>query len=162
MKTTFKESQKFRQWWLWILILPLVILPIVLVVQQLILGKPIGSKPLPDAGVIAFSIFCLCISGLFLSMCLKTTINDKGLFVNYRPFLKRRYLWKDIQNIEVIDYGFVGYGFRWRPKHGWIYNVGGNMGLKIYLNSGKQVTIGTQKADELARFISSNYSSATI
>ncbi len=153
MKTEFKESQRFRQWWIWLLMSPLILVTAYVIIAQLILGKPIGDKPLPDIGVLLFSLFAFGIIFLVWYMRLDTKINEKGVFMTYRPVLRRTYMWKDIDKTEIIDYGFVGYGFRWRPKHGWVYNIGGNMGLKIYLKSGKHLTIGTQKPNELKNFM---------
>jgi len=163
----FNEKQSFRQWWLWLLLSPVLIIGIVLIVKQLILGEPVGSKPLSNTGVYFFLIFIAGIVFLFLYLRLDTKINNQGISVSYRPFLKRQHDWNTIESIEIYDYGFVGYGFR-ISKHGWIYNVGGSTGLKIHLKSGKHYTVGTQKAEELKSTLESLnlnnnlYSSATI
>jgi len=163
----FKETQNFRQWWLWLLLSPMIIICIVLVVKQLLMGMPIGSKPLSNAGVYFFIVFCIGIILLFLYLRLSTVINTSGISVIYRPFINRQHKWDEIDRVEIYNYGFVGYGFR-ISKHGWIYNVNGNKGLKIHLKSGKHYTIGTQKPEELESVLrslnlnSDIYSSATI
>jgi len=163
----FNEKQSFRQWWLWLLLSPMLIIGIVLIVKQLILGEPVGSKPLSNTGVYFFLIFIASIVFLFLYLRLNTKIDSQGISVSYRPFLKREHTWEAIDTVEVYNYGFVGYGFR-ISKHGWIYNVGGNTGLKINLKSGKHYTVGTQKPEELKATLKELnlskdvYSSATI
>lgn len=145
----FTEKQQFRQWWIWLLMSPLLIGTLYLITEQLILGNPIGDKPLTDTGVVLFALFAFAIVFFLWSLQLKTRVDSHGITMHYRPILKRQYTWEAIKNVEIIDYGFVGYGFRWWPKHGWIYNVGGSMGMKLYLKSGKHFTIGTQKHEEL-------------
>ena len=164
MKTVYTEKQQFRQWWIWLLLSPLIVVTIYVVIQQLVLGEAVGDTPLPDYGVVLFALFSFMIVYLIWYLQLNTRIDEQGISMHYRPVLKRHYAWKDIEKTEIVNYGFVGYGFRWWPKHGWIYNVGGNMGLKIHLKSGKHFIIGTQKAQELDGLMqkeSKNHSSAT-
>ena len=44
----FREEQRFRQWWIWLLILPLAAFGWWALVQQIVLGQPFGSNPGPD------------------------------------------------------------------------------------------------------------------
>lgn len=153
MKTIYTEKQEFRQWWIWLLLSPLVIVTLYIVIKQLIMGEAVGDNPLPDYGVIIFAVFAFAMVFFIWYLQLRTRIDERGITLNYRPVLKRQYDWNDIEKTEIVNYGFVGYGFRWWPKHGWIYNVGGSMGLKIYLNSGKHFIIGTQKVQELDSYM---------
>ncbi len=164
MKTVYTEKQQFRQWWIWLLLSPLIVVTFYVVIKQLVLGEAVGDNPMLDFGVILFALFSFGIVSFIWFLKLETRIDEDGISMNYRPVLKRHYAWRDIAKTEIIDYGFVGYGFRWWPKHGWIYNIGGDMGLKIYLKSGKHFIIGTQKAQELKSFMakeSESHSSAT-
>ena len=56
---------------------------------------------------------------------------------------------KDIEEAELIKYGFVGYGIRLSIKYGSVYNVKGDKGLRITLKNGKKYLIGTQTPDNL-------------
>lgn len=154
METVFKEKQQFRQWWIWLLLSPLILTTIYVVFTQLVLGNPVGDKPLPDFGVILLMLLTICIVFFMWYLRLETVINKTGIQMTYRPVLKKHYTWDAIEKAEILDYGFVGYGFRWSPKHRWIYNVGGNVGLKVYLKSGKHFIIGTQKQEELISSLS--------
>jgi len=149
MKIEFNEIQKFRQWWIWLLLSPLMIFTVIVFIYQFILKEPIGSKPLTDFWALVFIVLAIALLYLIYYLQLRTTINKDGVSFNYRPALNRNYSWRDIDRVEIIDYGFVGYGFRWWPKHGWIYNVGGSIGLKVYLANGKFFTIGTQNPEKL-------------
>ncbi len=44
----FREEQRFRQPWLWLLILFLVALQWWGFIQQIVLGQPWGNRPAPD------------------------------------------------------------------------------------------------------------------
>lgn len=164
MKTVYTEIQQFRQWWIWLLLSPLIIVTFYVLIKQIALGEVVGDNPLPDWGVMLFALFAFVIVYFIWYLKLETRIDEHGISMTYRPVFKRQYAWKDIERTEIVNYGFVGYGFRWWPKHGWIYNIGGKMGLKIYLKSGKHFIIGTQKEQELKSFMekeSTSHSSAT-
>lgn len=44
---------------------------------------------------------------------------------------------------------FGGWGLRMNPWKGWSYSVGGDRGVRVELENGTQVLIGSQRADEL-------------
>ena len=150
MKTEFKEEQKFTQWWLWLILIPVGMLPIFGIYKQLILEEQFGDKPMSDLGLIVFSIFVFSFIGFFFIMKLKTSIDKNGIQMIFFPFRRIRVEWNEIKNMKVVNYGFVGgWGIRFWPKYGTIYNVKGNKGLAIELKNGKKFLIGTQKEAEL-------------
>lgn len=154
MTTTFTETQRFSQWWLWILIGGITALIGYGFVQQVLLGTPFGDKPMSDIGLTIFTTVMIGFLIFFASMRLRTRIDGEGIQMRYTPFIKRKYKWSEIQSVEVLQYGFVGYGIRYGSKHGIVYNVNGNKGLAIKLKSGKQFVIGTQRPEELQVFLS--------
>ena len=56
MKTEFKEEQKFTQWWLWLILIPIGVLPIFGIYKQMILGEMFEDKPMSDLGLIIGSV----------------------------------------------------------------------------------------------------------
>ena len=59
MKTEFKEEQKFNQWWLWLILIPMGVLPLIGIYKQLILGEKLGDNPMSDlSGLIIFAVLC--------------------------------------------------------------------------------------------------------
>ena len=48
MKTEFKEEQKFNQWWLWLILIPMGVLPLIGIYKQLILGEKLGDNRTRD------------------------------------------------------------------------------------------------------------------
>lgn len=131
-RTIFKESQKFSQWWLWLLLLSL--------------GALLFYMGPGNLG----ALILLVISLLFLFMRLNTRVDTEGIKFNFFPFVKRDYRWHEITSAKVVDYGFVGgWGIRLFTSYGTIYNVKGSKGLAVQLKNGKKFCLGTQKPEEL-------------
>lgn len=154
MKTEFKEEQKFNQWWLWLILIPMGVLPLIGIYKQLILGEKLGDNPMSDINLLIFSIIMFSLVGLFLITKLKTSIDKNGINMYFFPFIKKSVDWQQIKNVKVVNYGFVGgWGIRLWTKYGTVYNVKGDKGLEIVLKSGKKFLIGTQKETELSTII---------
>lgn len=83
-------------------------------------------------------------------------MNAEGIFIEFAPMTKKKLNWSEIKNLEVIQYGFVGYGIRVSSKYNIVYNTSGNKGLLITLKNGRNVLVGTQKEADLKMFISKN------
>ena len=74
--------------------------------------------------------------------------------MRFFPFVKKEFQWSEIQKSKVVNYGFVGgWGIRLFTKYGTVYNIRGNKGLAIELKNGKKYLIGTQKEEEMKKFI---------
>ena len=133
MKELFTETQKFRQWWVWIVLLGMAGVTTWAWIQQFILGKPFGDNPMSDTGI-----------------KLTTRIDSEGIRMRFLPLREKHFRWYNIESAEVINYGFVGgWGIRVGSKHGTIYNMSGNKGLAIRLKNGKKLVIGTRKPQEM-------------
>jgi len=149
----FTEDQRFGQWWLWLLILGSAAVVIIPFILQLVSGNPIGSKPAPTYVLGLLSFLMIGLVALFLSLKLNTSIDQNMIRMSYGIFGSKKINWSDVETVDVVNYGFVGYGMRLSLKHGTVYNVGGKYGLFITLKSGKKFTIGTQKKEELEEFL---------
>ncbi|MBG43838.1 MAG: hypothetical protein CL530_07705 [Aequorivita sp.] len=150
MKTTFTETQKFTQWWLWLLLFGVAAIPVYTLYTQIYLGIPVGNPPISDAGVVAIAVSILAVVALFLVITLRTRIDASGVRMQFFPFLTKNVSWAHIKHAEVINYGFVGgWGIRLWTPYGTVYNIKGNKGLAIQLLDGKKFLIGTQKPKEL-------------
>ena len=149
-KSVFKETQKFDQWWIWAL------LTLSLAPNFIIIGEALENNSLN----LTRDLFVLnsILGGvilLFWIMKLKTEIDKLGIKFTYVPFYKRAIAWSEITSLQLIKYGFVGYGIRFFTGHGTIFNTKGNKGLAIVLKNGKKMIIGTQKPKELEQAIKS-------
>jgi len=149
MLNTFKEEQKFRQVWLWGIILGLPIL-----LSIFLLSESFGDTPLPTNALIIGLLLPWSSVLLFWILSLRTKIDRDAVVIQFFPFRKKRIGWDEVESTEVLNYGFVGgYGIRMWTKYGTVYNVSGHMGLALQLKNGKKVCIGTQRAEELEKFL---------
>ena len=90
----------------------------------------------------------------FWKMELITNINNEGIKIKFFPFTNKEIKWEEIEQVKVINYGFVGgWGVRFGTKHGTIYNTSGRFGLALELKNGKKFCIGTQNEKELNKLI---------
>ena len=153
MQKIYTESQKFRQWWLFLIVFGIMLLALWGIIQQLVLGKPFGDNPAPDFVLVGFLVFSLILCYLLFATSLKTSINSDLLFIKF-GFLKRQIPLDHIKSVSIIDYGFVGgWGYRMSKEYGTIYSVSGSKGLFLILKSGQKLVVGTQNIIELDRFV---------
>ena len=166
----FREEQRFRQVWIWLLILPLSLGMIGFfgwaMVEQLVHGRPVGNQPMPDLMLaIVGPLFILLAAGLLWLMWvarLVTEVRDDGIYIRFFPIHRafRGFLWNEIESFEarvyrpILDYG--GWGIRF-GSGGTAYNVSGNRGLRLNLAGGgsRHILIGSQRPDELALAVES-------
>ncbi|MBT0608799.1 hypothetical protein KIV10_11455 [Aequorivita echinoideorum] len=153
MDTEFTEVQKFTQWWLWLLLVVIGISLAVGVYQHYSVGGNIEENP-DGVALISSLVIILLVIGLFKIMKLQTSINKQKIHMRFFPFINKSIKWDNVKHAEVVNYGFVGgWGIRIWTRYGTVYNVKGNKGLALELTSGKRLLIGTQKSNELARWI---------
>ncbi|MCL2683109.1 MAG: DUF6141 family protein [Bacteroidales bacterium] len=162
MKThqAFTETQRFGQWWIWLILAGINGLFIYAIIQQTILGHPFGDKPMSDTGLLLVFGVLLLITFLFICVRLQTYIDEDGVYVRFFPFrlTYKRYAWTEISKSYVKQYRpilkFGGWGFRYnlsfREK---AYSVSGRDGLELELVTGKKVLIGTQKPEKLTKIL---------
>jgi len=154
----FKEVQKFKQLWLWLIILIPAGLAWFGFIQQIIFKKPFGNNPAPD--IILWVILVLCGIGLpifFYSLKMRVELTSENIHIRFWPFVSRRIAYKDIKSCEPRQYKpireYGGWGVRYAFKKGWAYNVRGNWGVQLELVDGKRILIGLQDAEKLSRLI---------
>ena len=145
--TDFKETQRFTQWWLWLILIGTWGSMIYAFVQE----PPKTSAPYLVTGFIAFGLPIL-----FWQMRLITRLTDEGIYVRFIPFhLKEQfYPWDSIESAQVRTYSPLREYGGWGIKYGFngqgkVYNVSGNQGLQLIFKSGEKLLIGTQKPDEI-------------
>jgi hypothetical protein len=155
----FRETQRMRRWWVWMIVAGMVTVAI-LMIPQLIFPAP-QQVFTPAYPTVLFSIITLIILLLILLIFtarLETRINDSGVHYLYFPFyLKFRSLrWEEIDEIIVRDYNpireFGGWGIR-GTRSNRALTVSGKHGLQLILKNGRRLFIGTQKPDELLAVI---------
>ncbi|MGJ8591378.1 MAG: hypothetical protein ACSHXF_02450 [Aquaticitalea sp.] len=152
MTVLFKEEQKFTQWWVWVILIIVGFLPFLLNYDQLFFKQEFEDRPISDLVFIVLSLALFGLIIMFLTMKLKTKIDQIGIEMKFSPFVSKKVKWSSIKSAEVLNYGFVGgWGIRPWTHYGTVYNIKGNKGLAIELFDGKKFLIGTQKEKELVK-----------
>ena len=153
---TFTEQQRFKQWWLWLILISINSIFIFGIFKQIIGEQPFGDKPLSDTGLcIGFGIFLL-LTLLFYFFKLETIIKTDGIYVRFFPIhiAYKKYAWNTINKSFVREYNAIGEYGGWGIRYGIFgsgnaLNVSGNKGLQLVFTNDKKLLIGTNKPQEL-------------
>ena len=143
----FIETQRFTQWWLWLIIIGSWI--------AMMYSIATVSPPTTSTFMISFSVGML-LPVLFWQMKLVTRIAEEGIYVRFTPFhfKEKFYDWDSLSACYVRTYSpLLEYG-GWGIKYGFggqglVYNVAGKVGLQLKFKKGDPVLIGTQKGEEI-------------
>lgn len=148
----FYEIQRFRQWWLWLIIIFVIGFSAYNSIENAEFFTP---AELAVSSAVLFLIFLL-----FFIIKLETKINTLGIRVRLYPFhLQFKYYpWKNIQQAYIREYSplmdYGGWGLRLGLfGRGKAYTVSGDLGLQIVFKDGKKLLIGTQKSNEINQFL---------
>ena len=82
----FSEKQKFKQWWLWVILLIVNGVILIGIFKQLITDQPFGDKLMSNLGLLLTAIPLLLITLLILNIRLDTLIKEDGIYVRFFPF----------------------------------------------------------------------------
>lgn len=148
----FKETQRFTQPWLIVLMTVSLVVPIAVLGQAFQKGEMSLQAFLITLFVIALS------GGIIFIFKLTTRIDEKGIHYQFFPFhLKMRLInWSEIKKAHVRTYDPIGEyggwglkgGYFWRKEKGIAINVKGDVGIQLELKDDKKILIGTQKTEE--------------
>lgn len=140
----FEEVQRFRQRWLMALLLG----------TALLIFYALTAAPALISVPVYFLV--LGVLALVFASSLRTRVKEDAVSLRFLPFhlSPRRFEFDAIESFQAEEYSpireFGGWGVRWRPFSGKIaYNVSGSGGVRLELEDGKQVVIGSQKPEEL-------------
>jgi hypothetical protein len=148
------ERQRLTQWWIRLLIALPAALGWWAFLQQIAFGRPWGSKPMSDAGVVVFFVVIgIGVPLLFLLMRLDTTVSRNEVCLRWWPLWTRRIPLARITAHEAVTYRpilhYGGFGIRFAWRRGWAWNAAGNRGVRLTLDPGRPVLIGSQRAEAL-------------
>lgn len=143
----FSETQRFRQRWLWAVLLG--------AFGASLLTVPTGVGlvvALVMAGVVAF----------FAVARLETEVRESGVFVRFYPVHRsfRRIRFDELTDYEAVTYAPVreygGWGIRWRlGGSGKAYSVGGDRGVRFERRDDPPLLIGTRRPREFVAALDS-------
>jgi hypothetical protein len=147
----FTETQRFTQWWLWLILIG---------VWASMIYSFVSAPPQTNAAAyVSFGIGVL-LPLLFWQMKLTTLITEDGIYVRFFPFhFKEKFFpWETITSSYVRSYSplmeYGGWGIKYSFKgNGLVYNTAGNVGLQLYFKEGDPILIGTQKGEEIKQVL---------
>ncbi len=152
----FNETQKFRQWWIYLIIVITIAAWGYAFIFSLQSTDP--EKAAPDYVMILTSLIPILLILILISLRLITRIRNDGIYYQFKPlqFKERHIKPEEIQSFEVRKYKplteYGGWGIRTGGrKYGRAYNISGNMGLQLYLKNGKKLLIGTQEPGKVQK-----------
>lgn len=152
----FNETQRFRQWWIFVIIVFSIGAWGYAFIQSL--HAEGTEKAAPDYIMILTSLAPIILVAMIFALRLSTRVRNDGVYYQFKPFqFKEKHIKpEEINRFEVRKYSplkeYGGWGIRaGGKKYGKAYNVSGNMGLQLYLKNGKKLLIGTQKPREFER-----------
>lgn len=152
----FYESQRFKQWWLWLILIGINGFFLFIIWKQIIEGQAFGDKPMGNSELLIAAGFTFLLTLFFLNLRLETQIKKDGIYVRYFPFHLhyKRYPWKVILRSFVRQYSPISEYGGWGVRLGLFgkgkaFNVSGDQGLQLEFFDHKKLLIGTNKPDEL-------------
>lgn len=135
----FHEIQRFRQPWLWALLVVVVAAPVVA-------GSPLGAVV---GGVVALFVWTLRLT---------TEVRDDALYLKFTPLHRsyRRVPWDAVESVEAVRYRpireYGGWGIRF-GRGTVAYNVSGSEGVRLNRPGQRELLVGSQQPYDLARAI---------
>ncbi len=161
-KYLFRESQAFRQVWIWAFLILMNGFLLYTVVMQWGLGQPVGNNPAGDVMLGVIVLFSLVLTLLFLVFRLQTEIRHDGIYTRFFPFQQRfrRIGWNELNRCYIRSYKplaeYGGWGWRiGMAGAGQAYNVAGNKGLQLEFKNLKRLLIGTSRPGEMHAVLNS-------
>ncbi len=153
----FTETQRFKQKWLWALLIAMAVFipgPTALgLIRQIFFGQQFSNN-----GLILLTIVNVVLPILpllfFAYMKLETVIKNDGIYVRFLPFqLKPKfYSWESLSQCYIRQYSpineYGGWGLRGFGKNKAL-NVSGNMGIQVETKDEYRMLIGTNKPQEI-------------
>lgn len=152
----YRETQRFTQWWIWVLVLGGASLTWYGAVQQLLYGIPFGGNPAPDPLMwVLLLAFGIGMPLFMYAVNLRTEVRPDGLHLKISPLHWRFQVieWQEIDRFHVRTYRpiseYGGWGIRYGPS-GKAYNIKGNRGLQLELIGGNRLLVGSGDPESLA------------
>lgn len=142
--TDFHEEQRFRDSWLWLIVL----IPFVVALSAML------ATPRTPSGVVVLVLVIAVGVALLIGLArLETTITPDAVVVTFHGLWPtRRIKLDDIAEYAPMHYGMWdsgGWGIHFGLA-GLTYNVSGNEGVHFRLKRGGRVLVGTQRPAEFA------------
>ncbi|GKZ13979.1 hypothetical protein [Haladaptatus sp. T7] len=164
----FRETQRFRQGWLWAFLL-VTNVPI-LILLGVVFADEYGGLTPEAIRVGGLTLLALVLPLVLIHRAaLVTEVRDDGVYLKFFPFHLRfrRIPFGEIEAVEAAEYSamrdYGGWGIRWGvsltrnglawDEKGKAYIVDGSEGVRLERDGGRPLLVGSERADELRRAI---------
>jgi hypothetical protein len=161
----YSEKQRFKQWWLWLIMIGINALFLFAFIKQVIWSKPVGNQPMGNIGLMGMLLFVCALTVLFFYTRLETQLTEEGVVYRFFPFRRKFTIipWDEIAEASVLEYSpiidFGGWGVRYSlTGKGKAFNVAGNKGLQLVLKNNDRILIGTQNPETIREVLSARKS----
>ena len=149
----FKEEQRFRQPWLWVLILMPVLISIGVTAGVSIYSLGKGSE-----GLLALAVVIpvnLLMLYLFFITKFEIVVTDEAVYYKWLPFNRkyRAIIQSDIGEVYLRKSPVLQVGYKRVIGYGWVHNLGAAKGLQFVLKSGKKIFISCEKINGFQRAV---------
>ena len=150
----FEERQQFRQWWLLLLLAVTVLAGWSPLIVRALGGDGAKDDPVWALVLVVF-LGGVLLPGWLLFLQLQVSVDVDGVRIRYRGLpIDRLIPFGEIVEYDAVTYrpvyDYGGWGVRWRGRGKMAYSVSGDRGVRIDLADGKEIMIGSQRAEELA------------
>jgi hypothetical protein len=159
-EVTFRETQRFAQWWIWLVVVVAAGAAWFTVIVQLFMGDSLGEHLFQNIVVLIIWVgIGILLPLLFIVANLIIEVRRDALYYRFFPFHRsfRRIDYADIESCEARTYRplreYGGWGIRYSMSRGKAYNVKGDRGVQLVFTDGRLLLFGSQQADELASAI---------
>ncbi len=139
--TAFTEKQRLGGWWIWGLV----------GVCYLIAGSAFLIGPSSTGWIALLIVSCLTLA--FWGRQLDTRFDEVGAHVRLSLVADWHTIrWSDMAEYTLTTYPDLALNIRWYSDE-WLYTMGDTWGLRINTTTGRRITIGTQRPEELRAFL---------
>lgn len=152
-KILYQETQRFTQWWIWLILLTAFIWGVVDISMNLFEKETISNADI--WGSVIYVVTFVPVFLLFIASRLQTEISTEGVFTRFFPFKRSSfYEWNELEKVYVRKYRpiFEYGGWGWRGiNNNKALNISGNWGLQLEFKNGKKLLIGTKNPEEMEK-----------
>ncbi len=140
----FTEAQRFRQFWIWIILIGTTAVNLIG-----IFSSGLKSEPILYLSILLLILGLVIL--LFSTLKLETRIDSHRLSFRLYPLIgNKTYLLEEIQSLELIRFtplwNIGGWGIPYNFDH-WAYTVGGNTGILV-ITKKEKFLLGTKQPHE--------------
>lgn len=147
-KPYYMEVYRFRQPLLWAIIVSFLVLIGCMFIGQVLLGYRLLLQPAADSKIILLTIIGIAAAAIISIFKLTIVVTDDSVLIKMFPFYVRRIPAREIKHYFVMDEND-----RIGAARSTVYSMVGNYGVKLELQNGQTVVIGSDKARELYNHI---------